>query len=194
MHSTVNTKRLVGIAVFTAIVVVLQFIGSAIKFGPFSISLVLIPIVVGTALFGCSAGMWLGLVFGFVVLISGDASAFLAVNVPGAIITCILKGFLAGLGTGLIYKPIAKKNKNIAVVIAAIACPVINTGIFILGCLLFFWETINGWADAFGFSSAGAYLIGGMVSVNFLVELAVDIILSPVIVKLIDTGRKMLIR
>lgn len=30
----------------------LQFVGSAIRFGPFSISLVLIPIVLGAALYG----------------------------------------------------------------------------------------------------------------------------------------------
>ena len=42
----------------------LQFVGSAIRFGPFSISLVLIPIVLGAALYGWGMGCWLGLVFG----------------------------------------------------------------------------------------------------------------------------------
>ena len=66
----VDTKKLVGVALFTAIVVVLQLIGSGIKLGPFSISLVLVPIVVGAALYGKSAGAWLGFVFGFVVLLT----------------------------------------------------------------------------------------------------------------------------
>ncbi|MCD7873086.1 MAG: energy-coupled thiamine transporter ThiT, partial [Clostridiales bacterium] len=81
-----NTKKLVGIGLFTAIVVVLQLLGSFIKFGTFSISLVLIPIVVGTALYGIGAGAWLGLAFGVTVLISGDAAAFLTVNVIGTIV------------------------------------------------------------------------------------------------------------
>lgn len=42
-------KKMVGLAIFTAIVVVLQLLGSFIKVGSFSISLVLIPIVVGAA-------------------------------------------------------------------------------------------------------------------------------------------------
>ena len=46
----VNAKKIAGIGLMTAIVVVLQLIGSAIRFGTFSISLVLIPIVIGTAL------------------------------------------------------------------------------------------------------------------------------------------------
>ena len=47
-----NTKIIAGTGLLTAIVVVLQLFGSAIKFGPFSISLVLLPIVVGAALYG----------------------------------------------------------------------------------------------------------------------------------------------
>ena len=46
-NSRIDTRTLTGLALFTAIVVVLQFLGSFVRFGPFSISLVLIPIVVG---------------------------------------------------------------------------------------------------------------------------------------------------
>ena len=46
----IKTKTLTGLALFTAIVIVLQLLGSFIRFGPFSISLVLIPIVVGVHL------------------------------------------------------------------------------------------------------------------------------------------------
>ena len=66
-----TTKQLVGMAALTAIVIILQFVGSSIRFGVFSISLVLIPIVVGAALFGAAGGAWLGFVFGVVVLLSG---------------------------------------------------------------------------------------------------------------------------
>ena len=88
-----------GIGLLTAIVVVLQAMAVAIRFGVFNITLVLVPIVVGAALYGWKAGAWLGFVFGVVVLFT-DAGAFLAVNVPGTIITCILKGALAGAAAG----------------------------------------------------------------------------------------------
>ena len=91
--------RLTGIGLFTAIVIVLQMLGSFIHLGPFSISLVLIPIVVGTALYGIPAGGWLGCVFGIAVLLSGDAAAFLAVSITGTVVTVLAKGTLAGLAS-----------------------------------------------------------------------------------------------
>ncbi len=185
-----NTKKLVGIALFTAIVVVLQLIGSAIKFGQFSVSLVLIPIVVGTALYGIGAGAWLGLVFGVTVLISGDAAAFLTVDVFGTIVTVLLKGTLAGLAAGAVYKLIEKKNRYVATIAAAFICPVVNTGVFLLGCLVFFMPTINEWASGLGFESAGAYMITGLVGLNFVFELVVNLVLGPVIVRLVDLGKK----
>ncbi len=185
-----NTKKIVGVALFTAIVVVLQLLGSFIRFGPFSISLVLIPIVVGTALYGIGAGAWLGLVFGVTVLASGDAGAFLAVNVPGTIITVLAKGAAAGLLSGAIYKLVEKKNKTAATICAAIAAPIANTGVFLLGCLIFFMPTINGWAAAVGMESAGTYMITTLVGFNFVFELLVNVILSPIIVRLIGLGKK----
>ncbi len=185
-----NTKKIAGIGLFTAIVVVLQFVASTIKFGPFSITLVLAPIIVGSALYGKWSGAWLGMVFGVTVLISGDAAAFLTINPVGTVITVIAKGTLAGLFAGLIYTLIEKKSKIAAVVCSAIVCPVVNTGVFLVGCSLFFMETIKGWATAAGFASAGTYMIVGLVGVNFLVELAINLVLSTVILQIIKLGVK----
>ena len=185
-----NTKKLVGVGLLTAIVVVLQAVAVAIRpTGLFNISLVLVPIVVGAALYGYKTGAWLGLVFSIVVLFT-DAGAFLAVNVPGTIITVIVKGTVAGLVAGLVYLALEKKNRFVAVIAAAIACPVTTTGIFLLGCVLFFMDTINGWASAAGFANAGTYMIIGMVGVNFLVELVLNIILSSAIVRIVNISKK----
>ena len=183
-----KTKTMVGVGLLTAIVVVLQAMAVGIRFGVFNISLVLVPIVVGAALYGYKAGAWLGFVFSIVVLFT-DAGAFLAVSVPGTIITVVLKGTLAGLAAGLVYKLLEKINRYVAVLAAAIVCPIVNTGIFLLGCLVFFLETINGWGVAAGFDNVGAYLIFGMVGVNFLVEMGVNIVLSSVIVRLIRIAK-----
>jgi hypothetical protein len=116
----------------------------------------------------------------------------------------LLKGALAGLCAGLVYKALSKRGEKVAipskdgkkqgvdlsVFIAAIVCPVVNTGIFLLGCLLFFMPTINEWAAGAGFESAGKFMIFGLVGVNFLIEMAISIVLSPVIVRLIRIGRK----
>ena len=189
MEKRISTRTLTGVAIFTAIVVILQFLGAFVRFGPFSISLVLIPIVVGAALYGVWAGAWLGFVFGVVVLLSGDAGAFLAVNVLGTILTVLLKGTLCGLCAGLVYKALSKWQLP-AVVAAAVTAPVVNTGVFLLGCLLFFMPTITAWGQAAGFENVGRYMILGLAGGNFLFELLFNIVLSPVIVRLIKIGKK----
>ncbi len=182
-QKAMSTKNLVMYAILTAIVILLQSLGSFIHFGPFSITLVLIPIVIGAAFCGPKAGAWLGLVFAAVVLFSGDAGAFLAVNVPGTLITVIAKGILAGLSAGLVYKAVSRFNTYAAVAAAAIICPVVNTGVFLIGCFLFFMETITTWAG--GSDSIATYIIFVLVGGNFLFEVAANVILSPIIVRLL---------
>lgn len=183
-----KTQKIVGIGLFTAIVVALQLLASSIKFGPFSITLVLAPIVIGAALYGIGAGAWLGVAFGVSVLISGDSAAFMTINPAGTVVTVLLKGMLAGLVAGLIYKALEKKNKTVAVVLAGIACPIVNTGIFLAGCYLFFQEWL---VSVFG-TTGFATVVTGLVSVNFAVELGINMVLASVIVRIIDIGKKQL--
>lgn len=175
---------------FTAIVVVLQLLGGGIKFGMFSISLVLVPIVVGAAVYGWKAGAWLGFAFGAAVMLSGDASAFLVIDPLGTVLVVMLKGTACGLIAGLVYMALQKWNRVAAVFGAAVICPVVNTGIFLIGCRIFFWETIAEWGAAMGFANAADYAIFGLAGINFLIEIAVNLVLAPVIVRLIKIGNK----
>lgn len=185
-----NTKTIAGVGLLTAIVLVLQALAVLIRpTGFFNISLVLVPIVVGAALYGWKSGAWLGFVFGMVVLFT-DAGAFLAVSIPGTIVTVLLKGIFCGLAAGLVYKLLEKKSIITGVIVSAIICPCVNTGIFLLGCKVFFMNTINEWAAALGYESAGKYMIFGLVGVNFLIEMAINIILSSAIVQIIKVGKK----
>jgi uncharacterized membrane protein len=185
----VYIKTIAGMGVLTAIVVVLQLMSSVIHFGPFSITLALTPIIVGGALYGVKGGSWLGLVMGLTVLLSGDASAFLTVNVPGTIIVVLCKSTFAGLLASLIYKLLEKKNIYAAVVAAGVVAPVVNTGLFVIGCMVFFLDTINEWASG---TPALEFIITGMVGMNFVVELFVNMALSAVTVTLIGYAKKML--
>ncbi len=186
----INTQKLVITAILTALVIVLQFMGSFIRFGMFSISLVLIPIVIGSALCGYKAGAWLGFVFGAAVLLSGDAAAFLVIDVFGTILTVLLKGTLCGLAAGITYKLLENKNRYIAVMVAAVVCPIVNTGVFLLGCLVFFLETITEWGIGLGFQNVGRYMIFGLVGGNFIFELITNIVLGPVILRVEKAVRK----
>ena len=193
-----TVPRLAGLGILTAITIVLQMLGSFIKFGPFSISLTLVPIVVGAALYGPVAGAWLGFVFSMVVLFT-DAQAFLVISVPGTILTVLLKGTLAGFLAGLVYVAFRKirfggerVSVSLGVILAAIVCPVVNTGIFLLGCVAFFLPTIREWGLAAGFENVGTYMIVGFVGFNFLFELLFNLVLSPAIEMIVRIGRRQL--
>ena len=184
-----KTKKLTVLALLTAIVVVLQALAISIRFGIFTITLVLAPIIVGAALYGAAAGAWLGFVFGVVVVLT-DAGPFLAVSVIGTIITCICKGVLSGLAAGAVYRLLEKKNSLLASVCAGICAPVVNTGVFLIGCRLFFYDTVAAWGAAVGFENTALYMIVSFVGINFLVELGINLVLSSAIVQIIRAGRK----
>ena len=185
-HTRIRT--LTGTAMLTAIIIVLQLIGSYIKFGQFSISLVLIPIVLGAALFGVASGTWLGLAFGIVVLISGDAALFMTINPIGTVITVLLKGVLAGAASAAVYRLVEKKSRFAAVLLASFVCPVVNTGVFLLGCLVFFMDYIR---DMAGDSNVRVYMIVSYVGINCVIELVINLVLNPAMVRLIEIGRRM---
>lgn len=191
MKIKTSTEKMVMGSVLTAIVIILQLLGAFIKVGPFSVSLVLIPIVIGASLCGVGIGTFLGFVFGLVVLLSGDAGVFLAINPLGTVLTVLLKGTLCGAVAGIIYKLLCKKSDFFAVLLSAIICPVTNTALFLIGCRIFFMDTISEWATAAGFGvNTAGYIIVTLVGFNFLFEILVNIILSPVAVRLINTKRR----
>ncbi len=181
-----NIYRMVGIAFLMSIVVVLQLLGQFIKIGPVSISLVLIPIVVGAAMFGPLAGAVLGGCFAFVVLMQADTMFFYDIHFLGTVITVLVKGVAAGWLAGLVYGLLAKKNRTLAVLAAAVVCPIVNTGFFLLGCRLFFWKALNelGGGDAF------KYVISFMVGWNFVAEFAINMVCAPVIHRVLDAVKR----
>lgn len=185
-----STQKLALLALLAALVAILAYLGGFIKIGGLaSISLTLIPVVIGAALCGPGAGGFLGAVGGAVFFLTADSVFWLGLSIPGTIITVMVKGFLSGYLAGLTYKALESKNRYLAVIVSAIVCPVVNTGIFILGCFVFFMDTINAGASAEGMSVA-AYLIIFFVGLNFVFELLSNIILSPVILRLINLKKK----
>lgn len=181
---------LTRMGIFTAIVIVLQIIAAMLaRAGIFTVSLVLVPIVIGSALYGWKAGTWLGFVFGVVVLFT-DAGFFLTLNVFGTILVCLLKGIFAGAAAAAVYKLIENQNRWIAILAAAMVCPIVNTGVFLLGSRIFFYDTIAGLAADNGFENVGLYMIVGFVGVNFLFEFGANLILSPVVLRLLNIVKK----
>ena len=175
-RTSLDVKKLTYLAMLTALVVVLQIfiaplIGAATGLSP---ALVLIPIVLGVSTSGIGAGAWLGGVFSLIVMFDPTTVPFLEFNPILTVLLVFAKGIGAGVVAGLIFKLLSNKNKYLAVAAAALSAPIVNTGIFVLGCILFFREL----------TGVGVYSL--FITVNFAVELAVNLVLVPAIYHLLE--------
>lgn len=176
-------RKMAGMALLIAMIIVLQFVGSMIPpVGGFSFSLVLIPIVIGAAVFGPRSGTLLGSVFGVIVIINcitgadqGGAMVFQADPLL-CILVVLGKGALAGFASGWVYKLVKNFNAYMAMLLAAIVCPVVNTGVFIACMALFFMDVLSVWA---GGGEILGYILTGLVLCNFIPELIINVIFSP---------------
>ena len=122
--------RLVLLALLTPIVAVLAYFGGFIKIGGLaSISLTLIPVVLGSAMLGPVAGAWLGGVSSAIFFATVDAVFWFGLSIPGTIITVMVKGILSGYLAGLTYKLLEKRNRYVAVIAAAVVCPCASTAL-----------------------------------------------------------------
>ena len=187
-------RRRTGLALFASIIVVLQVLSNFVRFGPFPITLALAPIIIGAAVYGSSAGALLGGVFGTVVFLTGLAGwdggvvmLLMGINPIACIVICIGKGAAAGWVSGLVYRLLVKKSELAGVIAAGVVCPIVNTGILVLGLLLFFNSTIQSWA---GGQNMLYYVIFGMMGINFVVELLVNLVLASGITSVIKYAKK----
>ena len=118
----------------------------------------------------------------FVVIINcitgadaGGAMVFQA-NPILCILVVMAKGVLAGLASGLVYHGLKRFNKFIAMVAAAIICPLVNTGVFVVCMYLFFIEVLSAWA---GGGDVLGYILTGLILANFVPELIINVVFSP---------------
>jgi len=164
-----------------------------IPLGAFNITLTLIPIMLGAILYGPAAGAFLGGVFGAAVswqVITGAAGVMstemLNLTPVVTIAVCLLKGILAGLGAGYIRRLTAKlKSNTLSVVLSAIACPIINTGIFVAALFVFYYDLMMTYAADNAFSGAVAFVFLGVVGLNFVVEFLINVLLVPIVLRLL---------
>lgn len=185
-----KTEKLVLLALLSALVAVLSYFGGFIKIGGFaSISLTLIPVVLGAAILGAGAGAWLGAVSGAVFFLTADAAFWLGLSIHGTIITVMVKGIAAGFLAGASYKLLEGVNRYLAIIVSAVVCPIVNTGIFLIGCLMFFMDTVSMGAIAEGMT-VGGYLIIFFVGLNFVFELLLNIVVSPALLRIINIKKK----
>ena len=193
--------KMAQIAMLMALVVVLQTVGTFVKVGAFNLSLVLIPIVIGGYLFDAKTGALLGATFGVMALIysisGSDVGGFMMwqANWWLTAIVCLVKGTAAGWVSGWISTALAKKEKPfLGILLASIAAPVVNTGIFLVFLTTCYKETLISWAAGSGYGNSASelatYILMGIVLVNFAFELVTTTVLSPATKRIIEAIQK----
>jgi hypothetical protein len=100
---------------------------------------------------------------------------------------CLLKTTVAGYIAGLLFDIIKKKNRYLAVFVASGLVPIINTALFVLGCLCmnnsivltqdWLVHTV-GETQFFGLNPF-VFILVGLVTFNFFVEFAINLIVAP---------------
>ena len=189
-----KTLYMVTLAILTALVVVLQLWGSAIPMpGSTSLSLVLIPIVIGGLVLGVKAGAFLGFVFGLFVFVwcgvlgYDPFTAFLFANEPVmTALICIVKGTAAGLVPPIVHRALRNRFPFSSVVVASALAPVCNTGIFMIGMAIIM-KTLETYLA--GAMTVG-YFLGAIILVNFTIEFAFNLILSPALYRIMGAVAK----
>ncbi|MBQ7037759.1 MAG: ECF transporter S component [Clostridia bacterium] len=189
-----KTVRLAQLSILTALIVVLQLLSYSIKIGPFGLSLVLIPIVVGGALFGVRSGAILGGVFGVVVVLccvfglDVGGNMLWSINPLLTALICVGKGVAAGAAGAAVSAVFKKMGKpTVGVFLSAIIVPVVNTGLFLAMLSLCFYDTLVLWAAG---QNVAYYVLTGIILVNFVPELLLNTILAPVAQRVIATVRR----
>ena len=200
-HSSTHaqTLRLVQIALLTALMLLLQLAFGSLRIGPVTLSFSLVPLVIAAVFIGPGAGALLGLVSGVVtfvqVLTAADPfyTLLIATNPLLTALICISKTTLAGLLTGLCYRAICKVSKYRAlnVILPAVVCPVVNTGIFCIGMYFGFGSALQS-SEVFGAAaSAGlvSFILIGLAGVNFLYEVLSNVVVCPIVAKALYSSK-----
>lgn len=188
-----KTQKLTGISILVAIIIVLQLFATFIPTPLAKITLTLIPIVIGGAIYGVKIGAFLGGVFGAIVFLctltgfSGAFSSLILQKMPLQTIALMFgKGILAGFTSAALFALIKKKSVFAASVVAAAVCPVINTGVY---CLFMIFVFKDIFLDFAGGDNIYMLLLS-MIGVNFCIEFVVNTALSSIIYRVISIRKR----
>ena len=196
-----SAANMAKLGVLLALVIALQAFGGSINIGIVSLNFTLIPIVLGAILLGPAAGALLGFACGVVVLVQVimGLSPFYALTWATSpfvtVLTCIVNPTAAGAAAGALFRLIEKKNRYVAVFAASAAVPVVNTALFIVGCLCM-QDSIamyQATAEAGGMN-VFLFILVGLVTFNFFIELAVNLIVAPALNTVIGAVEKRIAR
>ena len=84
-------------------------------------------------------------------------------------------------------KALKNKNEYLAIVLAALTAPIVNTGLFVGAMFVFFKDILASWA---GGTNVVTYVITGLVGVNFIIEFTINAVMAPSLLRVTKAIKK----
>ncbi len=184
--SRINTKKLIQLSLFIALLVVLDLLNiGMIRIPPVSITIMHIPVIVGAILLGPISGGILGAAFGIISMIEATFrpgspvdmlfSPFSSPNPLLSAVMCLVPRILLGLIAGYVFlllkRLFKERDKNaVSVIVTAVFSTACHTAL-VLGSLSLFF-------DALPFKE----IFGIIIGTNGLIEIAAAAFLSVTLV------------
>jgi len=150
MEKKSNTRYLVELALFIAIILVMKLTGlSSIPVGPLNMTLTMVPIAIGAMLLGPLAGGVLGTFYGFTSLYDAVSGAsvmtgiFFQISPLNTVILCVVTRAIVGAATGWLFRLFrrADKRHTLCYFLGGLAAPLLNTILFMGYIVLVFYRT-----------------------------------------------------
>lgn len=198
MKKKFNTKKMVELAIFIAIIILMAFTPLGyLKLFAVDITLIVIPVAVGAVILGPTAGAVLGFVFGMTSFILSFSNALgammLDINPIFRVITCIVPRIMCGWLTGIVYLGMKKNKKlsKVGVAVANLACPLFNTVFFMGALMLFYYNTpiVQDLAASMNVFNPIAFVIV-FVGANAVIEAVACFIIGTALTKAVQTAFK----
>lgn len=199
-NKTFNTKYMVELALMIAIILLMNYTPLGyIRTPGLSITLLTIPVAVGAIILGPMGGAVCGLTFGITSLISAVTGAsamgamLFSISPAGYFITAIVPRTLEGWLCGLIFLSLYKspKTRRASYYIASLACPLLNTLLYMSALVLFFYNTdyIQGFVDALGVTNPIAFVLA-FVGAQGAIEAVCCFIIASIVSRALSAALK----
>ena len=188
-----NTKFMVELAMMIAIIIVMSLTPLGyIKLPGLTITFLTVPVAVGAIILGPIGGLVCGATFGLTSLyqaISGG-SAFTAmlfsINPAGTIFLTLVPRILEGWLTALIFKVLHNNQKmqKASYYIASLACPVLNTLLFMSSLVVIFYNTayVQTFVTKLGVSNPFTFVVA-FVGTQGVIEAVVCFIIASILTR-----------
>ena len=167
-NKTFTTKYMVELAAMIAIIIIMAFTPLGyIKLPGLTITFLTIPVAVGAIILGPVGGLICGLTFGLTSLYQavtgGSVFTFALFNISPVftIILTVVPRTLEGLLTGLIFKVLhnIRSVQKVSYYIASLACPLLNTLLFMSTLVALFYDFIQTYVTKFAASNPFTFVI-----------------------------------